>query len=168
MLETARLSLLPCDETLLEAVLAGNNILSQVIGANVPRRWTENIHGFQFFSRKLKEDHSLEKWGVHLIVYRPENTLVGSCGYKGHPNEEGTVEIGYEIKAGFRERGLATEAANALVDYAFTFPEVQKVMAHTAAESNASGSVLTKIGFKKVGEHLDPDDGLVWRWELLR
>ncbi len=168
MIETSRLRLLPCDLNLWEAVLAGNNVLSQVIGANVPRRWTENASAFAEFYKQVKKDPSLEKWGGHLIVYRPDNLLIGSCGYKGQPNAQGEVEIGYEIKASHRERGLATEAANALVDYAFTFPEVSRIIAHTLLEENASTQVLTKIGFKKVGEEIHPEDGPVWRWVLSR
>ncbi len=168
MIETSRLRLLPCDLNLWEAVLAGNNVLSQVIGANVPRRWTENAPAFADFYQQVKKDPSLEKWGGHLIVYRPDNLLIGSCGYKGQPNAQGEVEIGYEIKASHRERGLATEAANALVDYAFTFPEVKSIIAHTLLEENPSAKVLTKIGFKKAGEEIDPEDGPVWRWVLSR
>jgi RimJ/RimL family protein N-acetyltransferase len=30
---------------------------------------------------------------------------------------------------------------------------------------NASARVLAKCGFRRVGEVIDPEDGLVWRWE---
>ncbi len=33
-------------------------------------------------------------------------------------------------------------------------------------QENASTRVLTKCKFKWVGEVMDPEDGLVWRWEL--
>ena len=33
-------------------------------------------------------------------------------------------------------------------------------------EANASGRVLAKCGFRRVGEVIDPDDGVVWRWEI--
>ncbi|OZI08773.1 GNAT family N-acetyltransferase [Siphonobacter sp. BAB-5385] len=168
MIETSRLRLLACDLTLWEAVLAGNNVLSQVIGANVPRRWSENTDAFPAFYQQVKKDPSLEKWGAHLIIYRPENLLIGSCGYKGQPNDQGVVEIGYEIKISHRDRGLATEAANALVDYAFTFPEVHTIVAHTHAEENSSAKVLGKVGFQKKTEVLDPEEGSLWRWELTR
>ena len=32
-------------------------------------------------------------------------------------------------------------------------------------EANASGSVLGKVGMRRTGEVMDPEDGLVWRWE---
>jgi ribosomal-protein-alanine N-acetyltransferase len=39
------------------------------------------------------------------------------------------------------------------------------VRAHTLPNPNASTRVLTKCGFHRVGEVIDPEDGLVWRWE---
>ena len=39
------------------------------------------------------------------------------------------------------------------------------VRAHTFLEANASTRVLTKCGFRSVGEVFDPEDGLVWTWE---
>jgi RimJ/RimL family protein N-acetyltransferase len=34
--------------------------------------------------------------------------------------------------------------------------------------SRASQRVLVKAGFRHVGEAIDPDDGLVWRFEIER
>jgi hypothetical protein len=45
------------------------------------------------------------------------------------------------------------------------FSKVRRVCAHTLPEENASTGVLTKCGFRKTGELMDPDDGLVWRRE---
>jgi len=44
-------------------------------------------------------------------------------------------------------------------------PEIRRVWAHTLAENNASTRVLTRAGFVKIDEVVDPDDGPVWRWE---
>ena len=59
----------------------------------------------------------------------------------------------------------ATEAAKAMVKYAFASGEVRMVRAHTLPDSAASQRVLAKSGFRHVGEVVDPDDGLVWRFE---
>ncbi len=168
MIQTARLNLLPCDLALWEAILAGDATLSRVIGANVPKKWSENRDAFPYFIRMVKEDPSLERWGAHLLVFRPDNLLIGTGGFKGGPTPEGTVEIGYEIRPSHRQRGLATEAAQGLVDYAFSHAAVAAVMAHTLASENPSTRVLTKLGFLRDGDGHDPDEGLLWRWKLLR
>jgi RimJ/RimL family protein N-acetyltransferase len=75
------------------------------------------------------------------------------------------VEIAYGIAPEHQGKGYATEAAAALTDYAFRQREVRAVRAHTLPENNASTRVLTKCGFRRVGEVIEPEDGLVWRWE---
>ena len=37
--------------------------------------------------------------------------------------------------------------------------------AHTLPTPNASTRVLAKCCFQYIGEVIDPEDGLVWRWE---
>ena len=99
------------------------------------------------------------------IVNRTDGKVVGSCGYKGPPGPDGVVEIAYGVEPAFQGRGYATEAARALTDYAFRSGAVCVVRAHTRPHNNASTRVLTKCGFERVGEVIDPEDGLVWRWE---
>jgi len=70
--------------------------------------------------------------------------LAGSCGYKGEP-VNGVVEIGYEAAEDYRSKGLATEKAAALINFALQQPEVNQGQAHTLAEENESGTVLKKM-----------------------
>ena len=55
-----------------------------------------------------------------------------------------------------------------MVEYAFRSEEVRKVIAHTLPDGVASQRVLQKAGFRKAGEVVDPEDGLVWRFEIER
>ena len=99
------------------------------------------------------------------VVDRESQSVVGSAGFKGPPDEEGMVEIAYGIVPDYEGRGYATEAAALLVRFASENDEVRLIRAHTLPTNNASTRVLTKCGFDKVGEVVDPEDGLVWRWE---
>ena len=78
------------------------------------------------------------------------------------------MEIAYGIDPAHQGKGYATEAAEALVLFAFGDDRVRLVRAHTLPEANASTRVLTKCGFRRTGEVVDPEDGLVWRWEKRR
>jgi len=75
------------------------------------------------------------------------------------------VEIAYSIDPDHQGRGHATEAARAMTRYAFSQPQVRLVIAHTLPKTNASTRVLSKCGFRKMGEVVDPEDGPVWCWE---
>jgi len=101
------------------------------------------------------------------VVQQSSGAVVGSASFKGPP-ADGMVEIAYGIAAERRGNGYATEAAGALVEYAFACAEVHIVRAHTLPEANASGRVLAKCGFERIGEIVDPEDGLVWRFERRR
>ncbi len=84
------------------------------------------------------------------------------------PDDSGTIEIGYEIAAEYWNRGLATEAAQGMVDYAFSHEEVRAIIAHTLAQRNASNRVLQKVGMKFIAEVDDPEKGKIWRWQISR
>lgn len=84
------------------------------------------------------------------------------------PDADGLVEIAYGIDEAFQGHGYATEAAAALVDFAFADPRVRVVCAHTLCQAAASPRVLEKCGFTHVGEVVDPEDGPVWRFEKRR
>ena len=126
----------------------------------------------------LRASSIADPW-VHGFVARHRTTgaVVGQGGFKGAPHD-GAVEIAYGTEPEHRGRGYATEIAAALIGYAFTSADVEAscptvsagfvVLAHTLPDSLASQRVLTKCGFRHVGEVIDPEDGLVWRFEKHR
>ena len=168
-IETPRLSIVAATEPILDAVLRGDRSLSVILGAKVSYGWTEFGDSIFRFSREMIQANPADViWWTYLPVLKSEKVLVGSCGYKGPPDKDGMVEIGYEIALSYRNQGLATELAKGLIDFAFQHPEVKAVKAHTLAEVNASGSVLKKCGMQKIAELYDPDDGEVWQWVVSR
>jgi RimJ/RimL family protein N-acetyltransferase len=107
-----------------------------------------------------------DPWVLNFnIVERASGSAVGGCGFKGPPDADGVVEVAYGIEAAHRRRGFATEAANALVEFAFASSRVRRVRAHTKPGNSASTRVLAKCGFQRLGEVMDSEDGLVCRWE---
>jgi RimJ/RimL family protein N-acetyltransferase len=104
-------------------------------------------------------------YGVMLV---DGGAKIGNAGFKGAPGAGGAVEIAYGIDAEYQGQGYATEAAAALVAIALADERVTLVRAHTLPDGKASQRVLAKNGFAFVGEVIDPEDGLVWRWELPR
>lgn len=105
-------------------------------------------------------------WRGYFAVDEESGTVVGSCGFKGNPSAEGTVEIAYGTFASYEGCGYATAMAGALVKIARGDPYVRGVIAHTLPERNASCRVLEKTGFRRAGEIHDPDDGAVWQWRI--
>jgi len=154
-LRTARLCLVPADVDELRAKYDGP------AGApdGVSPKWIE----------KLRAAQGSDPWEFgYTVVHVALQRAIGGVSFKGAPDTDGLVEIAYGIDEPFQGHGYATEAAAALVDFAFADPRVRVVCAHTRREAVASPRVLEKCGFTHVGEVVDPEDGLVWRFEKRR
>lgn len=164
MLTSKNIKLIPCDDTIFDAIKMGDDVLAQVIGANVPKKWTEFRDAFTPAYRRWKEHPPLRDWWTYLIVHLPDNQLIGSCGYKGEPDINGTVEIGYEIKSSYRNQGFGKEVARILTENALHSRMVKRIIAHTLPFENASTSVLRSTGFTMIEEVKDDAEGLVWKW----
>lgn len=165
-IETEQLILIPANTNLLQKAIAGNKHLAAELHVTIDEHWTEfGTFALQYVLDKLVLNPDEDLWWTYFPVYKKENILIGSGGYKGKP-EAGIVEIGYEIAPRYRNKGLATEMANGLIANAFKHKEVTTILAHTLGNENPSAKVLTKCGFKKVENINDPDNGLIWKWVL--
>ena len=161
--------LISCNAEILRSAIQGNAILAQKINATVYDGWTEfGVQALQYALDRLIESEEEKNWWTYFPIHRHDNTLIGSGGYKGKPTPGGTVELGYEIASGYRNRGLATEMTNGLIKNAFRDERVKTIIAHTLGQESPSTKVLQKCGFAKVEKINDPDDGLIWKWELKR
>jgi RimJ/RimL family protein N-acetyltransferase len=116
---------------------------------------------------RVRATEAGDPWALSFrMIERASGSAVGSCAFKGPPDANGIVEVAYGTDEPHRGRGFATEAAAALTKFAFASGRVQVVRAHTKPDNAASERVLAKCGFGRIGEVIDPEDGLVSRWEL--
>jgi ribosomal-protein-alanine N-acetyltransferase len=114
---------------------------------------------------QLRDSTAPDPWvQAFRVVLRETDSVVGGCSFKGPP-VDGVVEIAYGIDSEHQGKGYATEAAQALVKFAADCGEVRLVVAHAFLAGAASQRVLTKCGFRYVGEVVDPEDGPVARFE---
>ncbi|KUG08129.1 GNAT family N-acetyltransferase [Solirubrum puertoriconensis] len=167
MIETPRLQLIPCTAAHFEAALAGHHVLAAVLGVAAAPNWPGSPEAVQALGagyQHLRQQPALLGWWTYLVVHREAQQLIGLAGFKGRPDAEGNVEIGYSLMPEYRGQGLATEVAQALVAFAFEHPDVQRVQALTLPERNASCRVLEKAGLQFVGPALDPTEGEMWQW----
>lgn len=93
-----------------------------------------------------------------------DGALLGAAGLDLEP-EHAAAELGYWIGTPYWGSGYATEAARAVIAYAFDSLGLHRVHARHFARNPASGRVLEKLGLRhegrqrgavrKWGEHLD-------------
>jgi RimJ/RimL family protein N-acetyltransferase len=89
------------------------------------------------------------EFGVFALVRREDGRAVGGMGFHGVPDEDGRVEIGYDLAEGARGRGYATEALNALVEWALARDDVSMVFASVEADNAPSQRVVARAGFTR-------------------
>lgn len=88
--------------------------------------------------------------GLGYWVGLVDDDFVGwwsASAFAADPTRSGT---GYRLVRSAWGRGLATEGARAMVDYAFTVPGVERVVASTMAVNTGSRRVLEKAGLAHV------------------
>ncbi|MFE7830154.1 GNAT family N-acetyltransferase [Streptomyces nigrescens] len=102
--------------------------------------------------RAAAAGHYRPGWGVFVLTDTTSGKALGSIGFHGPPDADGSVEIGYDLSPSARGAGWATDAARLLTDWATAQPEVRTVCALTEPENVPSQRVLERTGFRFVGE----------------
>ncbi|MFF3913244.1 GNAT family N-acetyltransferase [Streptomyces sp. NPDC001852] len=103
------------------------------------------------------------EFGVFALVRQEDGRAIGGIGFHGVPDEDGRVEIGYDLVEGARGQGYATEALCALADWALARDDVGSLFATVERGNTASQAVVTRAGFTRVS-----DEGAEFAYELRR
>jgi RimJ/RimL family protein N-acetyltransferase len=168
-LHSPRLDLVAATQSLLRAELSGRAALRTALGVRLPAHWPPDLYEADDMLRvlaALEASDAEPEWHLRYLVEREASRgprLVGIAGFGGPPSADGTVLLGYSVVPEARGRGLATEAACALVAFAFTDPRTRCVAAETFAELEASIRVLEKAGFARV-EGAETPGALRFEW----
>ena len=168
---TPRLTLIPATVAFVQAEIGPQDLFSQALGAKVPENWPPEllVDALPFFLEQLEQDLTLVGWLSWYWVLRGEATeealLIGSGGFKGQPQPDGAIEIGYSILPQYQGRGYATEAVASLLAWVFSYSEVIQAIAEAPQENRASIRVLAKLGFDYTGQGSEAD---TVRFELTR
>lgn len=146
-LRTERLRLIPCTIEIGKAILSSKDELKNKFNLITDEDWPlEDIKGFlPIYLEMLGNSPQFLGWGIWLIILESERRIIGDVGYKGTP-EDGSIEIGYSIVPKYRRRGLTFEAVKCLIDWGFTHPEVNKIVAECERDNIGSIRILEKLG----------------------
>ncbi|MDR1330781.1 MAG: GNAT family N-acetyltransferase [Tannerella sp.] len=97
-----------------------------------------------------------------FLVRKTDRIVVGSACFKGVPDENGEVEIGYGLGKHFERNGYMTEAVKAICKWALEQKGISHVTAETEIDSPASQNVLKRCGFSLYRQ----DDTCWWRLQV--
>ncbi|MGN6611394.1 MAG: GNAT family N-acetyltransferase [Angustibacter sp.] len=134
--------------------------------------WTDRARaeGFIRASRQLADDGT----GVRLAVERTADAaFIGWCSLTRWNPDYRSAAIGYCYAEAAWGQGYATEAARAVLTWAFDTLDLNRVQAETDTRNLASARVLEKLGFVREGTLredcvVDGDVSDSWVYGLLR
>jgi ribosomal-protein-alanine N-acetyltransferase len=154
LIQSPRLNMIAATARLIEMDIEGRESLAHALGVNVPESWPPGLYGPRAMQYALTQlgDAAEQGWSFwYLATKDVPNELIGICGFKGWPDESGSVEVGYSILGGYQRRGYASEAVQRLTGWAFTHHNVNEVCAETLPHLTQSIRVLEKNGFVRAG-----------------
>ena len=90
-----------------------------------------------------------------VLALKPGAELIGVCGYgpaRGRPaGAPPETDFGYWLGLDYWGKGYATEAAAAVLAHAFEISDVAVITTNYQIDNQASGRVLAKLGFARLG-----------------
>ena len=189
-LRTERLELVSVTEELAAAENRDRPLFARLLGVRTPKKWppplndADSMRWAWTFAKEHPDGAGFGMWYVVLTngggsdVGEGErgagnsvkrdiggSLVIGTCGFRGRPSDDGTVETGYSILEEHQGNGYGTELVRALVRWAFEDSRITRVIAETFPDMTPSRRVLEKNGFKMRGVAAEP--GAV-RYELTR
>lgn len=94
----------------------------------------------------LKEDPELLGWGAWFVTLADNNQVIGDIGFKGKPDKQGVVEVGFGIIPEMHNKGIATESVRAIIEWALSSIIVKKIVAECLIDNIPSIKVLENWG----------------------
>jgi [ribosomal protein S5]-alanine N-acetyltransferase len=148
---TQRLILVPYTREMIAGILAADYTLLYNEGLHLAKGWPDAValDTMPRIAKNLEKVPAPTGFETWMLVKKEGMQIIGDAGFKGVPNEEGVVDIGYGIIKEQQKKGYVTEAAQALVNWAFAQPCVKLITAKCLHANAASANILEKLQLKE-------------------
>ncbi len=165
IIHSPRLDLIAMSPIFLDTSFKGDlETASRFIGFDVPTEWLEAKWLMEMRLIKMRENPALEPWPLRAIGLRETKTMICFNGFHTLPGADylksyasGSVEFGYTIFPNYQRMGYASEAAEALMDWATREHGVTRFVVSISPMNEPSLRIAKKFGFRKVGTFTDPE-----------
>jgi ribosomal-protein-alanine N-acetyltransferase len=170
-LETKRILLISGTPVIGRAEIEDRMRFAKLLNAEVSTKWPPPLNdkeSMMWFTEYMENNPDANGWASWYFLLKTESEkpiAIGNGGFKGKPNDNGQVEICYSFLEDYHGKGYATEAVNALIEFAFSRNYITRIIAQTLSDLQPSIRVLEKCGFSYVGE--GTEEGAIL-YQLLR
>ena len=173
-IETPRLLLRIIPPSALGAGFSGERTaIAQSLGASVPPDLIEEPDVLRHAAARLAEDAGYLPWSARAILLKELMHMVGHVRFHSRPDPDylapyarEAIEYGYIVFAAHRRRGYAEEALVGLMRWARQTHGVGRFVVTIAPDNQPSTELAAKLGFRRIGEHVDPVDGIEYVYLL--
>lgn len=87
-------------------------------------------------------------YGIWPVVHKDDHRVIGECGVTQIPGHEPDVEIAWIFNRAYHGRGYATEAARAVMAYAFADLHIEPIYALIDRFNAPSIAVANRLGMR--------------------
>jgi RimJ/RimL family protein N-acetyltransferase len=162
-LETDRLTLRPFvedDFAALHAMRSDPQVALYLYGEPTSEEETRTLLESKIASPAWSKEGD---WLSVAAVERASGETVGDLSFHWVSERDKTAEIGFTFDPRHQGKGFATEAARAILDWAFT-SGFHRVIGRTEARNTASARVLEKLGMR-LEAHLVENEWVKGEWQ---
>ncbi|WP_120498924.1 GNAT family N-acetyltransferase [Kiloniella sp. EL199] len=138
------------DATSLQGIASDPKVLEYLPDDPLSLKEVEDIITWSIGCHKRNSKEKLHKLNLAILLKETEQ-LIGWCGLGPADWDQSLIEIYYTLAPEHWGKGLATEAAITLRDYAFETIKLKKLVGIAATGNIASNKVLQKLGMKYEG-----------------
>jgi ribosomal-protein-alanine N-acetyltransferase len=133
----------------------------EVTNVLIDRENSNGVEDALLFIDSIKNNFKRNEGVYWIICFQNTPDLIGTVGYWNFdlPNE--TAEIGYELLAGFRGRGIMSEVLPRMIQFGFEEMKLKSITACTTEQNSRSVKLLEKFGFRLSSSGHDDTDGNV-------
>jgi RimJ/RimL family protein N-acetyltransferase len=168
-IHSERLVLISLSPAIIQEFQARTRAVLAPTSFTVPEGWPdEHDEGFlRMRLAQMEQDPEVQEWLVRAMVLAEDAPprMIGHIGFHGPP-ADGAAELGYTVFPDYRRRGYALEAAGALMDWARKEHGVRRFIVSVSPENRPSLAMAARMGFRRIGEQIDEEDGLEYVFEL--
>jgi len=128
--------------------------------------WTREV-ALERLAREIEQQnqYGMQYWPIFLLA---DGRHAGCAGLRPYESSQAIFEMGVHLFPEFWGQGIAREASEAIIPYAFGPLGATAIVAGHHPQNAASGRLLVKLGFTYQGDRLYIPTGLMHPMYLLR
>ncbi len=161
-IETDRLIIIPMTYSMVRSILVGDNSMFDKLGINFNGKWPlpDTLDILNFIKDTMNKNDEVSGYDVWMVIKKEDRSVIGDAGFKGTPNENGEIEIGFGLIDEEQKKGYGYEVASSLIEWASKIDEVKVIKADCLIDNIGSAKLLKKCGMRETKR-----DGEFIYWE---